>query len=180
MRSVQTSQNSHSNFLFPFVWWHCQTSQTNSSKDMTSSSNHAKMKGWYLENCKLIKCHARNTYTWSVLLCNYCMWVHCIPKQHFCHHSLCYEDTKLHYVEIAVLGVDYTCVLDVQFGCTFHRRMRFRCQFWVFKPENYIENACDGETHIQTAHPKRKCDRPLKKIWRFIGHFQLLFFCMLQ
>jgi hypothetical protein len=27
------------------------------------------------------------------------------------------------------LGVDYTCVLDVQFGCAFHRRMRFRCYF---------------------------------------------------
>jgi hypothetical protein len=59
------------------------------------------------------------------------------------------------------LGVDYTCVLDVQFRCAFHRRMRFQCQFWVFNTENDIENACDDETHIQTAHPKRKCNRLL-------------------
>jgi hypothetical protein len=28
------------------------------------------------------------------------------------------------------LGVDYTCVLDVQFGSAFHCRMRFRCHFF--------------------------------------------------
>jgi hypothetical protein len=27
------------------------------------------------------------------------------------------------------LGHDYICVLDVQFGCAFHRRMRFRRHF---------------------------------------------------
>jgi hypothetical protein len=47
----------------------------------------------------------------------------------------------------------------VQFGCTFHRRMRFRCHFQWRKLKIDIENACDGETHIQTAHPKRKCNR---------------------
>jgi hypothetical protein len=40
--------------------------------------------------------------------------------------------------------------------------VRFRCQFSVFNIENDIGNACDGETHIQTAHPKRKCNRPLR------------------
>jgi hypothetical protein len=59
------------------------------------------------------------------------------------------------------LGVDYNCVSDVQFGCAFHHRMRFQCNFWVLNTENDIENACDGETHTQTAHPKRKCNRPL-------------------
>jgi hypothetical protein len=52
------------------------------------------------------------------------------------------------------LGVDYTYVLDVQFGCAFHRRMRFRCYLLVFDTENYIENAFDRKTHIQTAHTK--------------------------
>jgi hypothetical protein len=28
-----------------------------------------------------------------------------------------------------VLGVNYICVLDVQFGCAFHGRMRFQCHF---------------------------------------------------
>jgi hypothetical protein len=42
-------------------------------------------------------------------------------------------------------GLGYTFVLDVQFGCAFHRRMRFRCHFWAFKTENDIENAFDSE-----------------------------------
>jgi hypothetical protein len=29
------------------------------------------------------------------------------------------------------LRVDYTCVSDVQFGCAFHRRMRYQCHFSV-------------------------------------------------
>jgi hypothetical protein len=32
----------------------------------------------------------------------------------------------------------------------------------VFDTENDIKNAFDGKTHIQTAHPKRKCNRPLR------------------
>jgi hypothetical protein len=50
----------------------------------------------------------------------------------------------------------------VQFGCAFDCHMRFRCHFYIFDTENEIENACDSETHIQTAHSKRKCNRPLK------------------
>jgi hypothetical protein len=61
------------------------------------------------------------------------------------------------HVNMGGLGVDYTCVLDVQFGCAFHCRMRFQCDCQCQKVKNYIKNACDGETHIQTAHPKRKC-----------------------
>jgi hypothetical protein len=33
--------------------------------------------------------------------------------------------------------------------------------FWVLDTENYIEYSCDSEKHMQTAHPKRKCNRPL-------------------
>jgi hypothetical protein len=36
----------------------------------------------------------------------------------------------------------------------------FRCG----KLKNYVKNAFDSEMHIQTAHPKRKCNRPLKEI----------------
>jgi hypothetical protein len=32
-------------------------------------------------------------------------------------------------LKVVPLGVDYTCVLDVQFGCAFHRRMRFQRHF---------------------------------------------------
>jgi hypothetical protein len=42
--------------------------------------------------------------------------------------------------------------------------MRFHRNFLVFNTENYIANACDGETHTQTAHPKRKCNRPYLNI----------------
>jgi hypothetical protein len=41
--------------------------------------------------------------------------------------------------------------------------MRFQCNFLVFDIENDIENAIDIEKHIQTANPKRKCNRPLKE-----------------
>jgi hypothetical protein len=61
------------------------------------------------------------------------------------------------------LGVDYTCVLNVQFGCAFHRRMRFQCNFRCQILKNDIENACDGKTRTQTAHPKRKCNRALSR-----------------
>jgi hypothetical protein len=40
--------------------------------------------------------------------------------------------------------------------------MCFQCLFSVFHTENYIENACDGETHTQTAPPKRKSNPPLR------------------
>jgi hypothetical protein len=52
----------------------------------------------------------------------------------------------------------------------------------IFDTENDIENACDGKTHIQTAHPKRKCNRPLNNtntsIQRehFLNHFFADFF----
>jgi hypothetical protein len=59
------------------------------------------------------------------------------------------------------LGVDYTCVLDVQFGCAFYCRKRFRGNFLFFDTENAVENTSNSKTHIQTAHPKRKCNRPL-------------------
>jgi hypothetical protein len=32
---------------------------------------------------------------------------------------------------------------------------------FVFDTKNDFENAFDSETRIQTAHPKRKCNRPL-------------------
>jgi hypothetical protein len=50
------------------------------------------------------------------------------------------------------LGVDYTCVLGVLFGCAVHCQLRFQCNFLVFDTENDIENAFKRETHIQTAH----------------------------
>jgi hypothetical protein len=39
---------------------------------------------------------------------------------------------------------------------------RFQCHSQCRKLKLDIENARNGETHIQTAHPKRKCNRPLK------------------
>jgi hypothetical protein len=45
--------------------------------------------------------------------------------------------------------------------------MRFQCYFQCQKLKNDIQNACDDETHIQTAHPKRKCNRPLSSNWSF-------------
>jgi hypothetical protein len=54
-------------------------------------------------------------------------------------------------------GVNYTCILDVQFRCAFPGRMRLRCNFQCSKLKNDSENAFDSETHIQTAHLKRKC-----------------------
>jgi hypothetical protein len=58
--------------------------------------------------------------------------------------------------------------LHLRFGCAFLCRMRFQCHFQCQKPKNGVENACDGETHIQNAHLKRKCNRPLKKIAQLI------------
>jgi hypothetical protein len=49
----------------------------------------------------------------------------------------------------------------VQFGCAFPGQMRFQFHFQCQKLKNDIKNAFDRETHIQTAHPKRKCNRPL-------------------
>jgi hypothetical protein len=40
--------------------------------------------------------------------------------------------------------------------------MRFQCHFQSQKLKNYVENACEGETHIQTAHAKRKCNQSLE------------------
>jgi hypothetical protein len=34
------------------------------------------------------------------------------------------------------------------------------------KLKNYIENACDGETHIKTAHLKHECNQPLNQFIR--------------
>jgi hypothetical protein len=55
--------------------------------------------------------------------------------------------------------------LHLPFGCAvwcgFHRRMRFQCHLQCWKLKLDIENACDGKTHIHTAHSKRKCNRPL-------------------
>jgi hypothetical protein len=48
-------------------------------------------------------------------------------------------------------AVDYTCVLNVQFGCAFHFRMHFRCHFQCQKLSNDIKNVFDSETHIQNA-----------------------------
>jgi hypothetical protein len=61
----------------------------------------------------------------------------------------------------AALGVDYTCISDVYLGCAFPGRMRFRCHFQSRKLKNDIKNVFDSETQIKTAHPKRKCNRPL-------------------
>jgi hypothetical protein len=55
--------------------------------------------------------------------------------------------------QLSCLGVDYTCVLDVQFRCAFHCQMRFRCHIRCQKLKNDIATAFDSETHIQTAHP---------------------------
>jgi hypothetical protein len=54
-------------------------------------------------------------------------------------------------------------LLDVQFGCAFHYRISFWCHFLCQKLKNDIKNAFDSDTHIQTAHPKRNCNRPLKR-----------------
>jgi hypothetical protein len=61
------------------------------------------------------------------------------------------------------------CSKYVQFVCAFHHRMRFQCHFQCRKLKIDIENACDGETHIQTAHLKRECNRPLSKS-EFVGN----------
>jgi hypothetical protein len=45
-------------------------------------------------------------------------------------------------------GVDYTCVLDEQFGCAFHCLILFTRHFLVFDTENDIKNSFDSETHI--------------------------------
>jgi hypothetical protein len=81
----------------------------------------------------------------------------------FTHLSRIMTDSHFSLV-LYSLGVDYTCVLDVQFGCAFHRRMRFQYHFQCRKLKNDIKNACDGETHTQAGHPKRKCNRPLRTL----------------
>jgi hypothetical protein len=50
----------------------------------------------------------------------------------------------------------------VQFGRAFHCRVRFQSYFQCQKLKNDVQNAVDSLTHIQTAHTKRKCNRPLK------------------
>jgi hypothetical protein len=48
--------------------------------------------------------------------------------------------------------------------CSLCVRFTVACVFNVifeFLTLKMTENACDGETHTQTAHPKRKCNRPL-------------------
>jgi hypothetical protein len=102
------------------------------------------------------------------------------PVKHLFEDDVCYEVKQIGLCSVhlrciyipcvepcdsmpafAQLGVDYTCVLNGQFGCAFHGRMRFRCHFQSQKLKNYIANAFDRETHIQTTHSKRKCNRPL-------------------
>jgi uncharacterized protein YegL len=63
--------------------------------------------------------------------------------------------------------------LDVRFTveCVFDGN------FLVFDNENDIENAFDNETHIQTAHPKRKCNRPRNKE---SANFRPIIFVMTQ
>jgi hypothetical protein len=51
------------------------------------------------------------------------------------------------------------CSLDVRFTV-----MRFRGHSWVFYTENDIENIFDSEMQTKTAHPKRKCNRPINKL----------------
>jgi hypothetical protein len=63
--------------------------------------------------------------------------------------------------ELLLFGVDYTRILDGQFACAFHCRMLSQCHFQCQKLKNFIINALDSETRIQTSHPKRKCNRPL-------------------
>jgi hypothetical protein len=47
--------------------------------------------------------------------------------------------------------------------CSLNVRFIVECVFDViFGTENDIKNAFDTERHIQTAHPKRRCNRPLK------------------
>jgi hypothetical protein len=72
------------------------------------------------------------------------------------------------------------CSLDVHFSveCVFNVIFEFltlkmiskthlthvECVFnVVFDTEKDIENAFDSETHIQTTHQKRKCNRPLSR-----------------
>jgi hypothetical protein len=62
-----------------------------------------------------------------------------------------------------LLGVEtfafWRCSLD---EC-FTSRKRFRCFFHCQKLKNDTKNAFNSETHIQTAHPKRKCNRPFSQ-----------------
>jgi hypothetical protein len=56
----------------------------------------------------------------------------------------------------------------VRFGCTVWvcvspSHAFFESHFQYQKLKNYIKNACDGETHTQSAVPKRKCNRLLRK-----------------
>jgi hypothetical protein len=57
--------------------------------------------------------------------------------------------------------VDYTCLLDMQFGYAFHCRMRSRCYFQCWKLNYDVENIFDRKTHIQNAHPKVQVNQPL-------------------
>jgi hypothetical protein len=61
----------------------------------------------------------------------------------------------------------------MQYRRAFHCRMRFRCHFQCQKLQNYIENAFDSETHIQTADQKCRCNRLLSGIMDLILEFKL-------
>jgi hypothetical protein len=89
-------------------------------------------------------------------------WHICLTIVRFVVRWLNYYPPKVRNELDSWLGVDYTCVLDVQFGCAFLCRKRFQCHFLCWKIKNDVENACDDETHIQTAYPKRKCNQPLR------------------
>jgi hypothetical protein len=54
----------------------------------------------------------------------------------------------------------WKCSLDVRFTveCVFD------VIFGFFDTENDMENEFDSETHVETAHPKRRCNRSLKEV----------------
>jgi hypothetical protein len=63
-----------------------------------------------------------------------CTFIAMYAALYICTPEACYA--------MCVFGVDYTYVLDVQFGCAFS------ISFWCEKHKNYIKNAFDRETHI--------------------------------
>jgi hypothetical protein len=65
-------------------------------------------------------------------------------------------------VSTSLLRIDYTCVLDVQFGCAFSLSHAFFMSFLVLKTQKWHQNAFDSETHIQTAHQNASVIDPLQ------------------
>jgi hypothetical protein len=86
MKSVQTFKNSHSNKTLYFLSFGgtAITAIRQTVKNilpLPQIMQKWKVRIWKMQ-CKLIKCCVRNIHTWSVLMFNYCLWVHSIPKQH--------------------------------------------------------------------------------------------------